>query len=461
MAKAAPKLKSSKKRTKGVHSATRLQFDEVDLPKEDDSEAGEQIQESVTQHLLEDDDKELDAELAEIAQVAEERGNREDTESEDEPSIKRRKFDNERDESVGHATSEDNDSDTDIVPPNNIPSVFDVNIEPRRKRKKYNANVGNEDSDSADDFVQTKAKKIAKAASKLKTPKKRGKGIQWETRFTYDNEDYPFFGSDIDIKLKTEYLRHKTSRTKVGQSVIYWCKYGKRIGFNCPVQAKTLRINKKVLYMEPVDGKDHDHTENRKARVYEHYSTEKLDAIKEGIRLDLKPRYIKKSLKSKELVCDETMPSISSLYHKFNRVRRDDCTDQVKITVAQFKQLLEDNSIFPENAHETFVGMHWVDEYAGEHADDLKYVVIISTPALITRFLCGQNNDWCLLVDGTYGTNIEGAPLVLFGANTFKTGKQIQGIGVVFTRYCNVFYCTILYCTVLNFIALYCTVLFQ
>ena len=67
--------------------------------------------------------------MAEIAQVAEERANREDTESEDEPSIKRRKLDNEREESVPHAASEVNDSATDIVPRINIPSVFDVNID--------------------------------------------------------------------------------------------------------------------------------------------------------------------------------------------------------------------------------------------------------------------------------------------------------------------------------------------
>merc|ERR1712240_770459 len=122
---------------------------------------GEQIQESVSQHLLEDNDNEIDAELAKIAQVAEERANREDTESEDEPSIKRRKLDNEREESVPHAASEDNDSATVIVPRINIPSVFDVKIEPGRKRRKYmpRANVDNEDSDSADDFVPTTSQK--------------------------------------------------------------------------------------------------------------------------------------------------------------------------------------------------------------------------------------------------------------------------------------------------------------
>ena len=121
----------------------RFQFDDVDLPKEDDSglsddsEVGELIQESVAQHLLEDDDHDIDAELVEFAQVAKETANREDTDSDDEPLIKRKKLDNEKEDSVPYAASEDNDSATDNVPRINIPSVFDVNIDPRRKRRKY------------------------------------------------------------------------------------------------------------------------------------------------------------------------------------------------------------------------------------------------------------------------------------------------------------------------------------
>ena len=99
------------------------------------------------------------------------------------------------------------------------------------------------------------------------------------TRFQFDDDDLPFVGSDIDITLKTEYLRHKTSKLKVGTSVIYWCKYGKRVGYGCTVKVKTLRIDKKVLYMEQLDGKGHDHTENRQVRIYEHYSREILEAI--------------------------------------------------------------------------------------------------------------------------------------------------------------------------------------
>ena len=96
----------SKKGTKGVHSVTRSQFDDVDLSKEDDSglsddsEVGEQLQESVAQHLLEDGDHDIDAELTKFAQVAEETANREGTDSDDEPLIKRRKLDNEREDSV-------------------------------------------------------------------------------------------------------------------------------------------------------------------------------------------------------------------------------------------------------------------------------------------------------------------------------------------------------------------------
>ena len=76
------------------------------------------------------------------------------------------------------------------------------------------------------------------------------------TRFQFDDDNYPFVGSDIDITLKTEYLRHKTSKLKVGTSIIYWCKYSKRVGYGCTVKVKTLRIDKKVLYMEELDGKE-------------------------------------------------------------------------------------------------------------------------------------------------------------------------------------------------------------
>ena len=53
----------------------------------------------------------------------------------------------------------------------------------------------------------------------------------------------------------------------------------------------------------------------------------------------MKPRLIKKNLKNKKLLCDATMPSMSSLYHKVKRVKRADGKDQDQITVDQFKQV--------------------------------------------------------------------------------------------------------------------------
>ena len=116
--------------------------------------------------------------------------------------------------------------------------------------------------------------------------------------------------------------------------------------------------------MEEFDGKGHDHTLNRQVRIYEDYSREKVETIREGIRLDMAPRIIKKNLKNKKLVCDATMPSSSSLYHKVNRVKREDCKDQVKITAAKFKKMLEDKSLFPEDEHEVYVANYMVGEYA-------------------------------------------------------------------------------------------------
>ena len=120
------------------------------------------------------------------------------------------------------------------------------------------------------------------------------------TKYTFDDDGCPFLGSDLEISLQTDYIRHKRYQLEVGESVIYWCKYGKRLGYNCPVKVKTLRIDKKVMYMEELHGKGHDHTEDRKARCYEHYSREKLETIREGIRLDMKPRLITKNLKNKK-----------------------------------------------------------------------------------------------------------------------------------------------------------------
>ena len=92
-----------------------------------------------------------------------------------------------------------------------------------------------------------------------------------------------------------------------------------------------------------------------------------------------------------------------------------------------FKTLINDNSKIPENPDEAFITKYFVDK-SGE---ELKFRVLISTSKLLERYLRKQDEDWCLLCDATYQTNMEGAPVILFGANTFETGKKYNGIGAI------------------------------
>ena len=92
--------------------------------------------------------------------------------------------------------------------------------------------------------------------------------------------------------------------------------------------------------MEEINPKDHDHTENREERVYENYSNDQVDAMKESIDLDMETRNIKKSLKKKELLTDASMPKPSSFYHKVNQIKKQLYENQVKIIVDEFQKIL-------------------------------------------------------------------------------------------------------------------------
>ena len=83
--------------------------------------------------------------------------------------------------------------------------------------------------------------------------KKRGKGVEWETKFEFEFE--------LDIKIQKEYIIQKKSTTKAGQITVYWCKYG-----------KVVRKDKKVLIMDEKNFKGHDHAEVEGERIYHHYS---------------------------------------------------------------------------------------------------------------------------------------------------------------------------------------------
>ena len=116
----------------------------------------------------------------------------------------------------------------------------------------------------SEDKFENNDSRIAKA--KVKVVKKRGKAVEWVTKLQFD-EDFSFVGSDLDVKLKRDFIRHKTSKTKAGEICIYWCKFGKKWGFSCPVKLEIVRNNRKVFYMEEIDQKVHDHTENREERI--------------------------------------------------------------------------------------------------------------------------------------------------------------------------------------------------
>ena len=117
----------------------------------------------------------------------------------------------------------------------------------------------------SEDEFENNDKRIAKA--KAKVVKKCGKAVEWVMKLEFD-EEFSFVGSDLDLKLKRDYIRHKTSNTKAREICIYWCRFGKKRGFSCPVKVKIVRKNKKVLFMEEINPKDHNHTEIREERVY-------------------------------------------------------------------------------------------------------------------------------------------------------------------------------------------------
>ena len=121
-------------------------------------------------------------------------------------------------------------------------------------------------SNLSDEEFENNDEKIARSKAS-KDVNKRGKAVEWVTKLEFDEEG-AFVGSELDLKLKRDYIRHKMSITKAGEITIYWCRFGKKRGFSCPVKVKIVRKNEKVLFMEEIDPKVHDHMENRQERIY-------------------------------------------------------------------------------------------------------------------------------------------------------------------------------------------------
>jgi hypothetical protein len=278
---------------------------------------------------------------------------------------------------------------------------------------------------NATDFEDNDERNARKEAETEKKKKqKRGKAVEWELKFEFCKQDYA--KSDLAKKLKLEFVQHRKSTTKLGVVTELWCKYGKKRGFSCPVKVKLVDKAEKIYFMDEKEAKNHNHEEIEK-RKYENYTNEQVNVMKESLQLDMNTRNIKKSLKNQDLIADDKMPATSSFYHKINQLKKELKRDQVKITLDEFKEIVENNSAIPKNADEAYI----VESHIEEASDTPKYSILISTPRLIEKNLAQQTKQWCLLADATYQTNMEDAPVILFGANTYDTGTKFVGIGVV------------------------------
>ena len=74
-------------------------------------------------------------------------------------------------------------------------------------------------NESQDEF-DTNESSIAKAKAKAKSVKKRGKSVQWVTVFEFDDIS-SFVGSDVDVKLKTQFIQQKNRRQRPGIHVYF------------------------------------------------------------------------------------------------------------------------------------------------------------------------------------------------------------------------------------------------
>ena len=81
-------------------------------------------------------------------------------------------------------------------------------------------------SNLSDKEFENNDKRIARGKA-AKVVKKRGKAVEWVMKLEFD-EEFPFVGSDLDLKLKRDYIRHKMLITKAGEISIYWCRFGKK-----------------------------------------------------------------------------------------------------------------------------------------------------------------------------------------------------------------------------------------
>ena len=81
--------------------------------------------------------------------------------------------------------------------------------------------VGNQiEANESEDEFENNESRIAKAKAKAKAVKKHGKSVQWVTVLEFDDIS-SFVVSDVDVKLKTQFIQQKNRGQRPGIRVYF------------------------------------------------------------------------------------------------------------------------------------------------------------------------------------------------------------------------------------------------
>ena len=175
--------------------------------------------------------------------------------------------------------------------------------------------------------------------------------------------------------------------------------------------------------------KDHAH-EKIGERKNVNFSKEAEERIEELINLDVSRKNIRKDLEEKNLFDKDDFPNIDSLNNKIKNITKQMKRTQTKITVDEFKVLVEEKNKVPDDKHEAFIVDSNQEE--DENGGLTKFVVIMSTRSLVKNYLEEGSERWMLALDATYQTNMEECPVIIFG----KTGSdgKFHAVGFALTK---------------------------
>ena len=196
--------------------------------------------------------------------------------------------------------------------------------------------------------------------------KKRGKAVDWQTFHKFDSYD-SFESSELGKEVKSDFVKHKVNKDGTG---VYFCRYGKKKDFKCEVKYKVVKnLDGSWEIQEPLEEIKHNHDKIANTRKYQDYATaNKL--IGERLDLQVKTRVIRKDLKEKSVISEETSKSIfqKKLYRE--RVKLNQAA--VKINYNQLKEIIEAKSIPSQDVNEPYIVYSSIND-----SEELRYMMII------------------------------------------------------------------------------------